>query len=287
MKFNRVTIAGAVLLFLQIPAFSEIDLTGEWSPRQHHDQLQRGTGPELGDYTGLPINESARRRGDTWTASLNTLLERQCIPYSADYAWLGPAATRIWKEIDHDTQKLVAYHTHTYWQAAERTIYMDGRPHPPEYAAHTWQGFSTGKWEGDTLTITTTHLKQALIQRNGIFRSDKTTLTEHLMRHGNILTVMIIVDDPVYLTEPLVRTADFMMDLHQEIGPYQCEPSEEIPRPKGVVPHNLPGMNPFLTEFSERHHIPQEAARGGAETMYPEYILKMESANKTTSLGSK
>jgi len=41
---------------------------------------------------------------------------------------------------------------------------MDGRPHPPEYAAHTWQGFSTGKWDGDVLTVTTTHLKIGWIQ---------------------------------------------------------------------------------------------------------------------------
>ncbi len=275
---KHAAITGGLLLVLYLPAFCEIDLTGEWSPRQHHDQLQRGAGPEPGDYTGLPINEAARLRGDTWTASLMTLPERQCIPYSADYAWLGPAATRIWKEIDRESQRLVAYHTHTYWQAAERTIYMDGRPHPSEDAAHTWQGFSTGVWEGDTLTITTTHLKQAWIQRNGIFRSDRTTLIEHLIRHDNYLTVVTIVNDPVYLTEPFVRTADFVMDLHQEIGPYLCEPAEEIPRPKGAVPHNLPGANPYLTEFANRHHIPQEAARGGAETMYPEYRLKMKQA---------
>ena len=56
---------------------------------------------------------------------------------------------------------------------------MDGRPHPPEYADHTWQGFSTGIWEGNMLTITTTHLKTNYIRRNGVPRSDKATLTEH------------------------------------------------------------------------------------------------------------
>ena len=36
----------------------------------------------------------------------------------------------------------------TYQQ--RRTIWMDGRPHPPEYAPHTFMGFSTGEWNGDT-----------------------------------------------------------------------------------------------------------------------------------------
>jgi hypothetical protein len=39
----------------------------------------------------------------------------------------------------------------------------------------------------------------------------------------------------------------------------------------------LIGANPFLQEFPAAHGIAPQAARGGAETMYPEYILKMKS----------
>jgi hypothetical protein len=256
-------------------AWAQVDLQGEWSPRQHQDQLQRGAGPFPADYTGLPINAAGRARGDAWTASLMTLPERQCIPYSADYAWLGPAALRITKELDRDTQQLIAYRTHIYWQAPERTIWMDGRPHPSKYAPHTWQGFSTGKWEGDVLTITTTHLKTAWVQRNGIFRSDRATMTEHIIRHDNYLTVVTMVNDPIYFTEPIVRSADFVYDPRQTIPPYPCEATMEIVRAKGAVPHYLPGTNPFLHEFADRFGIPLEAARGGAETMYPDFLKKM------------
>jgi hypothetical protein len=41
------------------------------------------------------------------------------------------------------------------------------------------------------------------------------------------------------------------------------------------VPHYLPGQNPFLNEFSTQSGIPIEAALGGAETMYPEYMIKL------------
>jgi len=37
------------------------------------------------------------------------------------------------------------------------------------------------------------------------------------------------------------------------------------------VPHYLPGENPYLTEFTERTKAPAVAAKGGPETMYPEY----------------
>ena len=31
-------------------------------------------------------------------------------------------------------------------------------------------------------------------------------------------------------------------------------------------------------EFAQRFHVPEQAARGGAETMYPEYRKKMKDA---------
>jgi hypothetical protein len=167
---------------------------------------------------------------------------------------------------------------------------MDGRPHPPEYAAHTWQGFSTGKWEGDMLTVTTTHLKNGWIRRNGIPRSDKATVTEHIIRHGNYLTVAVVINDPLYLTEPFVRTTDWEYDARQEIAPYPCEAVVEVLRPKGSVPSHLPGTNKFVNEFPERFGLPVEAARGGSETMYPEYRLKlknMKPAVKTTATAAK
>jgi hypothetical protein len=252
------------------------DLTGEWAPRFHEDQPERIPGPEIGDYLGIPINEAARLHADSWDASILTVPEHQCKPHPSDYSPRGPANLRIWKEIDTPSQQLIAYHTHISWQAPERTIWMDGRSHPPDYAAHTWQGFSTGKWDGDMLTITTTHLKMGWIRRNGIPRSDKATVTEHLVRHGDYLTWIVYIDDPVYLTEPFIRTTNFALDPHQQIAPYPCQIVEEIDRPETVVPHHLPGKNPFLLEFPAMFGVPAEAARGGAETTYPEYQLKLK-----------
>src|SRR3712207_8044652 len=55
--------------------------------------------------------------------------------------------------------EVVAYHTNIAWMNPVRTIWMDGRSHPPANALHTWEGFSTGRWDGDVLTVETTHLK--------------------------------------------------------------------------------------------------------------------------------
>ena len=161
----------------------------------------------------------------------------------------------------------------------ERTIWLDGRPHPPAHAPHTWQGFSTGQWEGNRLTVTTTHLKLGFIQRNGVAHSDRATMREHFFRHGNYLSVATIVNDPVYLSEPFIRTSSWTYNLQQNHAPYPCGPNEivvEIPRLRGELPHHLPGTNRMLAEFAGRHGLPFEATRGGAETTYPEYLDRLK-----------
>src|ERR1041384_7462249 len=76
---HRVVVIAAVLALWPVLAAAHINLSGDWAPRMHEDQPDRGPGPELGDYTGLPITEGARLAADTWDASRLTLREDQCI----------------------------------------------------------------------------------------------------------------------------------------------------------------------------------------------------------------
>src|SRR5579863_8959267 len=68
-----------------LPILAQVNLSGEWAARQHEDQLERGPGPELGDYLGLPVNDAARLRGDSWNPSRITLPEEQCRVHIATY----------------------------------------------------------------------------------------------------------------------------------------------------------------------------------------------------------
>src|SRR5579885_1414722 len=266
-------VTGGVLGIL--PASAETDFSGDWAPRFYEDQPERVPGPELGDYLGLPINAAARMRADTWDASLLTLPEWQCRPHGADYIRRGPSNLTITKEVDPVTREITAFHA-VWLRSVDRPVYLDNRPHPPESANHTWAGFTTAKGDGDMLTTYVTHMKEGYIRRNGVPRSDLATLTEHWIRHEDFLTVVTIVTDPVYLTEPFIRSTDYQLDLHQHVPPYPCDIVEEVDRPRGVVPNILPGKNTGINEFAQRHKLPPEAARGGAETMYPEYQLKMQ-----------
>ena len=128
------------------------------------------------------------------------------------------------------------------------------------------------------LKITTTNLKEDYYRRNGVPSSDESTLTQYWIRRGDILTWVTIAYDPVYLTEPMIRSSEYRLVLGMQIPPYPCTVVEEVDRPAGVVPHYLPGANPFLSEWGEKYKIPREASLGGAATMYPELARKIDAA---------
>lgn len=262
-------------MLVSAPAFAQIDLAGEWTPLFHEDNNDRLSGPHIGDYAGIPLNDAARLMAQSWNADILSVPEHQCKPHPADYGTRGPADMRLWKEVDTPTQQTVALRMHIWWQAQERTIWMDGRPHPDPLAQHTWQGFSTGEWKGPVLKVVTTHLKKGWIQRNGVPRSDRAEMTEYIYRRGDFLTWTVIINDPVYLTEPMIRTSDFKTAPTQEIEPYPCDIVTEVQKPQGWVPHWLPGANPYLDDFAKEQQVPVEAARGGAATTLPEYRQKL------------
>lgn len=268
-----------------IVASPGLDLSGNWAPVFHEDFPERIPGPQLVNYLGLPITEGARMFALSWDSSRLTLPEHQCQVHVAPYIYRGPLNLHIWEERDAQSQRVIAIKNYISTYEQTRTIWMDDRPHPSEYAAHTWMGFSTGKWQGSMLTVYTTHIKQGWVRRNGLPESDEATLIEHFIRHGNVLTHVSIVTDPVYLTEPLIKSQDF--NLMIEAGQnwlYPCEYVVEIAnQKKDRVPNYQPGQNPFLHEFADQYKIPVEAALGGAETMYPEYRRKLVNAKSTSS----
>jgi hypothetical protein len=215
------------------------------------------------------MNDAARARAAAWSASIQTLPEWQCRPHGSAYISRGPSQLRISKEVDPSSREVTAWHME-WLRSVDRQVYMDGRPHPSANAPHTWAGFSTAEWVGDMLKITVTHLKEEYLKRNGVFHSDETTLTQYLIRRGSYLTWLTITYDPVYLTEPLIRSTEYQLAPSQNIPPYPCTTVEEVDRPKGVIPHNLPGTNPWVTDFAARYGLPFDVVVAGAASMYPE-----------------
>ena len=74
---------------------------------------------------------------------------------------------RISKDVDPFSREIVAYQPEWH-QSTNMPVYLDGRDPPPDDAVHTWGGFSKARWDGDMLRITTTHLKEGYLRRNGL-----------------------------------------------------------------------------------------------------------------------
>ncbi len=285
---TRTSLKTHVLLMLVVfltagtPAFAQIDLGGNWAGRVHEDSQERSLGPDLVDYLGLPLNADGRARALRYSQSQLSLPERQCLYYAPHYLFFEPAGIKIWSETDPTSGRVVAWIINGIGDRSPITIWMDGRPHPSANALHDFGGFTTGVWEGNTLTTYTTHFKEGYLRRNGVPSSDAATLTMHLSRHEDLLTITGILDDPVYLTRPHIVSRSWQLNPRANFNPVGglCTPEAEVAslQGDGVVPHYLPGENPFAAEMARRYNLPAQALLGGEETMYPEYRKRLKDA---------
>jgi hypothetical protein len=273
----RVAAAAVAIVLAAVPMLAEVDFTGTWAKKSQNDN---GNAREQVDFLGMPLSADGRAKALSYNIASLSATERQCQMYTPFYLFVGPFSLQITSELDPITQKLVAWKIAGWIDRDVTTIWMDGRPQPPEVAPHTHGGFTSGQWEGDTLTAVATHFKLGDMKRHRAFSSDRATLTYRFHRHGDLLTVMGILEDPVYLAEPYVLTEMFKLDPNANLLPLTaCEPIEELPslhQNPGLVPHYLPGKNPFVNEATEHYNIPLEAILGGPETMYPEYRKKLK-----------
>jgi hypothetical protein len=274
----RLTLA---LLCAGLPALAQVDLSGSWQSKNHEDALERGAGPNPGDFTGIPFNESGRAFALMNSQSQLSMPERICAFYSQWHLMVGTFGVKMWNEADPVSGKTIAWVIAPWEDRATMRIWMDGRPHPSKDAPHSQEGFTTGVWEGDVLTATTTHMLTGYLRRNGVMTSDEATMITHFIRHGDLLTLASEIVDPIYLTEPYYITRTFVntTNLMNSGGP-PCIPGDEGV-PEGTVPHYLPGKNPLVDEMPKVYGIPRDAAMGGAETAYPAFREKIKDEFKT------
>jgi len=108
-----------------------------------------------------------------------------------------------------------------------RQIFLDGRaleaaPNP------TWMGYSVGRWDGDTLVVTSNGFREGTwLDRNGSPMSDAAKLTERYRRtnYGR-LEVDVTLDDPKVYTRPWTVTLTQLIVLDTELLDYHCMDNE-------------------------------------------------------------
>jgi len=272
---NSARILAAVLLyaFAGRTASAQFEITGSWAARNH--EVLSGDGLPV-DFTGIPLNEEGRVRALSYSESQLSMVEHQCQGWPAFYFVQGPFGLKIWSETDPLKGNVISYTIGPWEDRAPLTIWMDGRPHPSRYALHTRAGFTTGKWEGNTLVAYTNHMKAGFLRKTGAPSSDEATMTARFYRHDDVLTVLAVIEDPVYLAEPWILSRSFQLSAAplSSIGPpcvttYEANVGE-------TAPHYDPEKNPFVDEMTTKYGVPRDAAIGKPETLYPEYRKKLQ-----------
>jgi hypothetical protein len=120
--------------------------------------------------------------------------------------------------------------------ATFRQIYTDGRPLPAEVDLPSFNGFSTGTWDGDTLVVQSVGFKQgdtekdgAWLDRNGSPLTGAAKITErfHRVDHGN-MEVMLTVDDPKAYTSPwTIKLNQVLVTDSPDLLDYNCTENEQ------------------------------------------------------------
>ena len=121
--------------------------------------------------------------------------------------------------------------------SALRTIYLNSTEPPP---ADTWMGWSTGRWDGETLVIDTkgflgstiTALDEAgaiqarFLDRAGNFHTDGLHVVERIRRTGpDHLSYEATIDDPNVYTRPWTISMPLYrrIEPNMQLGEFKCE----------------------------------------------------------------
>jgi hypothetical protein len=108
-----------------------------------------------------------------------------------------------------------------------RVVHLN-RDSAPSGTPHSLTGFSTGRWEGETLVVETSHLVENV---HTIPTSDQMTAVEryHWNDEHNVLLLDVVINDPGYYDGPLTfGTAEFIPNPGDYIAQWVCTNQSEL-----------------------------------------------------------
>jgi hypothetical protein len=151
-------------------------------------------------YMGLaakwPLTEKARAAIASVDARSTT--QKDCIPIGVPGVMFYPVANTVTVQKDRVVMRVD-------WMDSERTIFLDGRAHPP--AGQTFlHGHSVGRWEGDTLVVETTNFREHAMGLTLTMPSSSQKRVVERFRLGpdrRRLMYSGVVEDAVYLAKPV------------------------------------------------------------------------------------
>jgi hypothetical protein len=237
-----VTIRAGALALAQAPpqaqsrpsprAAAPIDLTGYWVSVVTEDWRWRMLTAPKGDYASVPLNPEGIRVAGTWDPA--KAAGDGCKAYGVAAIMREPGRLHIrW---DNDSTLKIET------DAGQQTRLLHFDTPQKTRGARTWQGQSEAEWESlgarggppasraGSLKVVTTDFRAGYLRKNGVPYSEDAVVTEYydrLVSSGSEwLTVLTIVDDPRYLSQPFVTSTHFKQESDAAgWSPAACETS--------------------------------------------------------------
>jgi hypothetical protein len=116
--------------------------------------------------------------------------------------------------------------------AGVRQIFTDGRPLPRNDAQPWWYGYSTGKWDGDTLVVETTGFRDDVwmdVEGSPLTEAGKMTERFRRLNYGN-MEIDITVDDRKAYTKPWTIKVHHRIMLDTDLIEFVCQENEKDAR---------------------------------------------------------
>jgi hypothetical protein len=116
--------------------------------------------------------------------------------------------------------------------ATYRQIFTDGRSLPPQFDITSFKGYSSGKWEGDTLIVQTTGFPDGIwLDRSGSPLTDAAKITERFRRVDfGTMEIEVTIDDPKAYTHPWTFKLTHRIVLDTDLIDYICTENERDSR---------------------------------------------------------
>ena len=145
----------------------------------------------------------------------------RCLPDNPPRHWTLPHLTKI---VHTPKLAVLMYEVNAMY----RQIFLDGRPFPQDMNP-TWNGYSVGHWEGDTLVVETRGFRDDLWADTwGSPMSDVAKMTEKIRRPNfGTMEIELTIDDPKVYTKPFTVTLNESLEPDTELVDEFCTESEK------------------------------------------------------------
>ena len=145
----------------------------------------------------------------------------RCLPDNPPRHWTLPHLTKI---VHTPKLAVLLYEVNAMY----RQVFIDGRPFP-EDPNPTWNGYSVGHWEGETLVVETRGFRDNLwIDTLGSPMSDVAKMTEKFHRRDfGTMEIELTIDDPKVYTKPFTVTLSESLEVDTELIDEFCLEGEK------------------------------------------------------------